>query len=750
MTSSRPTRGIGVPVPRNDGPAKTTGHAKYTADVQLEGALFAKTLRSPYSHARILNIDTSAAEALPGVHAVVTGNDAPDGARYGRGIVDIPVIAQGVVRFVGEQLAAVAADDEETAERAIELIDVEYEPLPAVVTVEQAVAPGAAVIHPRMMSYKGYPNPVTEPTNLYTVFEWTHGDVEAGFLEADEIVQNEFWTPRQHQAYMEPHSCLVQEGDDGRMEVWMGNKSPFPTRRQIAGAFDIGEDQVVFNPVTIGGDFGGKGSPMDAPIAWLLVKKTGRPIRIVFDYTEDLTAANPRHSSRTIMKTGLKRDGTIVAHEATIIYDSGAYGGYKPGGHLGGATAAAGGAYRIPNTKIIEHQVYTNTVPGGYMRGPGEPQAMFAVECQIDCAATVLGIDPADLRSQNIVREGDLNAIGVEFEDVRGHQTLDAALEASGYRSPKPSPQSGKAYGRGVAIGERAQAGGETHAAVTINLDGSVVLNTSVFEQGTGSYTIMQQIVSDQIGVAESDVAVRVWTTDGAVFDSGIGGARVTRMASAAVHEAAQQAKEQLVQLASDLLGWPDENISFVDGSMHRGDTEEKISILDLMSRVGSPVVGNGDVNDNARNSYTAYTAQVAEVEVDRETGQVRLIRLTTAHDTGTVLNPIGHAGQVNGGVVQGIGYGLIEDLVVEDGRVTTPSFADYKIPSMADIPELVTVLLEPGKGMGPYGVKGIGENSNSQTAPAIANAVFDAVGVRIADLPVTAEKVYRAMREMG
>ena len=750
MTTGDAKTGVGAPAPRVDGFDKATGRALYTADVPLEGALFAKPLRSPHSHARIVSIDTSKAAALPGVHAVITGDDAPPGGRFGRTVIDVPVIAQGVACFVGEQVAAVAADDEETAQRALELIEIEYEELPAAITLDEAMADGAPLVHPDMMDFKGYPKPLEAPTNLYTSFEWGRGDTAAGFAEADVVVENTFTTPRQHQAYMEPHSFLVREGADGRLEAWAGNKSPYPTRKQVASALGLEEDNVVFQPVTIGGDFGGKGSPMDVPMAWLLAKKTGRPIRIVFDYTEDLTSANPRHPSRIQMRTGAKTDGTIVAHEATVIYDSGAYAGFKPGGHLGGASAAGGGPYAIPNTSVVEHMVYTNTVPNGYMRGPGEPQALFAVESQIDCIARELGLDPADVRTKNAVGEGEPNAVGVVFEDVRVHDTLNAALEASGYRTPKPQDEGRWAFGRGVAIGERAQAGGETHASVTLNRDGSVIVHTSVFEQGTGSYTIMQQIVAHELGIPEEQVQVRVWTTADASFDSGIGGARVTRMASAAVHDAADNAKQALVAVAADLLGWPEDQVEASGGQVRRRDTGESTPWTQIVERTGEPVIGLGDVNDTAKNANTAYTAQVAEVAVDRETGQVRLVRMTTAHDTGVVLNPIGHTGQINGGLMQGVGYGLLEDLTVEDGRVTTPSFADYKIPSIADLPDLTTVLLKPSGGTGPYGVKGIGEHSNGQAAPAIANAVADAVGVRVRDLPVTAEKVYRALRGQG
>lgn len=746
MTAHPTHHAVGVPAPRIDGADKTTGRAKYTADIELDGVLFAKTLRSPFAHARVLSIDTSSAEALTGVKAIVTGADIYEGAKHGRAVIDIPVLAQGLVRFVGEQIAAVAAIDEDTAQRAIDLIHVEYEELPAAVDMDAAIAEGAPLVHADMLQIKGYPKEVTEPTNIYTVFDWIKGDVNKGMDEAEIVVENVFTTPRQHQGYIEPHTCLVKADDSGKVDVWAGNKSPHPGKRMVAVAIGLSPEDVVFNPVTIGGDFGGKGSAMDIPIAWMLSVKTGRPIKIVFDYSEDLTSANPRHASRVTMKTGVKRDGTIVAHDVLVEYDSGAYAGFKPGGHLGGASASAG-PYKIANTRVVEHQVYTNSVPCGYMRGPGEPQAMFALESQMDCIAARLEIDPAVLRRQNLVSEGDEDALGTVFERVRSIETLDSALEAAHYGTPRRTDQR-FAYGMGVAIGERVQAGGETHAGVTMNADGTVIVNTSVFEQGTGSYTVMQQIVADELRLPLQNVKVAVWDTASTSFDSGIGGARVTRMASAAVWNAAQSAKEELFKLSADILGWPEEALEIDGVSLRRRDTGESIPWTSVVERTGAAIVGLGDVQDTAKNPFTAFTAQVAEVAVDLETGDVTLMTITTAHDTGTILNPIGHQGQVNGGVVQGIGYGLQEELVVEDGRVTTASFADYKMPTMADLPELRTVLLEEGLGggWGPYQVKGIGEQSNSQTAPAIANAVANAVGVRVRDLPVTAEKVYRAL----
>lgn len=735
---------IGTSIPRIDGPDKTQGRAVYTADVKLDGVLFGRILRSPHAHARIKSIDTSKAKAVPGVRAVVTAADTFEGARYGRAMVDIPVLASDVVRYVGEQVAAVAADDEDIADRAVQLIEVEYEELDSVHDPEEAMQADAPLLHPGVVDYQGLPKPLEVASNNYTTFDWTKGDVEAGLASADVVVENTFTTPRQHQGYMEPHGCIVYIDGDGRLHVWAPNKSPYPARRFLSIATGLEQDQIVLHPVTIGGDFGGKGSPLPIPIAHLLAKATGQPVKIIFDYSEDLIATNPRHSSVIHMRTGVNRDGTIVAHEAIVIFDSGAYAGYKPGGHLGGASAAAG-SYKIPHGRVVEHQVYTNNVPCGYMRGPGEPQTMFAVESQIDCVAHAIGMDPAEIRRKNLIQGQEEDAIGRSYSEARSVETVDAAVGASAY-TPEVRVEGRFRIGLGLATGERSQAGGETHASVTLNDDGSAIVHTTVFEQGTGSYTVFQQLAADGLGLPLDQVTVEVWDTDSAPFDSGIGGARVTRMGSIAIHDAVEHTKDELFKLTAELLGWPDDKLAVSGYRVTRTDTGESEDWRTIIGRTGDPVVGHGESKDNSKNPWTSFTTQIAEVAVDTETGQVRLLKLTTAHDIGTVINPVGFYGQINGGAVQGIGYGLTEELILEDGHVQTSSFADYKLPSIADLPELETVLLEPTEGIGPYNVKGIGEHSNAQTAPAIANAVEAAVGVRIRDLPVTAEKVFRAL----
>lgn len=732
---------IGQPATRADGPEKVTGKAHYTADVMLPDTLWGKALRSPFPHARIIHIDTSRARDFPGVHAVLTGDDVR-GVLYGRRMRDIPVLAQGRVRFIGEPVAAVAAEDEDIAQQALDLIEVEYEELPAVLDPIDAMKEDAPLLHPDVNSYAGLPTPLDKPSNVFVRNTWARGNIAEGFAQADLIVEDTFTTPAVHQAYLETHSCLVWFDDEGRAQIWATNKAPYALRQQLAEALGIPEERMLLNHAYIGGDFGGKGSPLNVLLCYFLARHSGRPVKLVMDYVEEFMAAAPRHPSTIHMKTGVMRDGTLVAHQAEVIFNSGAYGGFKPGVNLSGASCA-GGVYNIPHSHIEAVQVYTNNVPGGHMRAPGEPQTLFAVESHMDGIARQLGMAPLEFLRKNLIEEGTELPTGVLYHDVKAKETLEAAVEAAGYHAPKPAN-----VGRGIAMGERAAAGGRSHAAVTLNPDGSVILSTAIFEQGAGTYTILRQIVAEELDIPAECIQIQIWNTDAVPFDSGVGGSRVTRIAGLAAYHAAQEARQEVLRLAAELLGWPEERMSLKGGEVWRQDTGETQPWEDLLSRADRSVTGRADHNDMQRAQVTSFAAQVAEVSVDPDTGEVTLLRFTSAHDVGKVLNPVGHQGQIDGGVMQGIGYALMEELRVEDGRVTTLSFGDYKIPTIKDIPEMRTVLLESESGIGPYSAKGIGENSIGPVAAAIANAVADAVGVRIRDLPITAEKVYRALRE--
>lgn len=732
---------IGQPIPRVDNVGKVTGEALYTSDVHLPGTLWAKTLRSPYSHARILQIDTSRAEKAPGVRAILTGKDVR-GILYGRRYRDIPVLAQDRVRFMGERVAAVAADTLEQAEDALDLIQVDYQELPAVFDPIAAVRESAPIIHPDVAHYQGLPKPLPHPTNRFVYDVFTRGDVEVGFSHSDVIVDNTFTVGRVHQSFIEPHCCLIWIDEQERVQMWSPNKVPHGLKQSMAQALGIPKEKIRVNPVAIGGDFGGKGAPIDEPVCYLLAKHSGRPVKMVMEYREEFFASAPRHAAVIRLKTGVCRDGTIIAHEMDAYLDAGGYGGFRPGAVINGI-AHAGGCYRAEHARISISRVYTNNLPGGQMRAPGEPQGFFAAESHMDCVARRLGMDPYDFRMKNLIEEGDVTLTGGQYKAIRAKETLRAAAEAAGYTTPKR-----KFVGRGVAVGYRGPGGGTTSLKIEITPNGSVIVHTSYFEQGTGTYTTLRQIAAEELGCHPDEIQIKTVDTDSGVdSDTGLGGSRGTRVASGAAYTAARAAKEHLLTLAESLWGWPKsqtilkgKRVVHVKSKRHRRWEE-------LLSRSGRSIIGEAFNKDNDHSPVTAFAAQVAEVAVDPATGAVTLRRLTTAHDTGVIMNPIGHQGQIEGGVLQGIGYGLIEYLPVQDGRVQVANFGEYKIPTAKDIPALKTVVLSGNEGVGPYNVKGIGENPISPPAPAIANAIEDAVGVRIKDLPITAEKIYQALR---
>ena len=745
MVDTQNPRAMGLPLGRVDGVEKVTGRALFTADVRADDLAWAKTLRSPHSHARILRVDASKAAAMTGVHAVLTGEDVA-GLRFGRRVVDIPLLANGVVRFVGEQVAAVVADDEEIAERALALIEVDYEPLPAVFDAAEAMGPDAPLLHPGMRSYEGIVPSDDVPSNVSDVHVWGQGDPAVGFREAEVVVENTFVMPVVHQLYLESHACQASVDEHGRLHVWANNKTPYNAKWQVAAALAIEPEDVLVHPVTIGGDFGGKGSPMNMALCCFLARKAGRPVRMVFDYAEELLAANPRHSAVVWMRTGARRDGSIVAQEAEVVFNGGAYAGFKPRSFLVGA-ASAGGPYRIPYARVTARTVYTNRVPCGHMRGPGEAQALFALESQLDILAAKLGMGPAQLRRQNMVREGDATALGHVYEDVRAVETLDAALNASDYGGAARDVEPGWRYGRGIAFADRPPGGGEANAEVEFLADGTVLVSTPVFEQGSGTYTVLTQVVMETLGVSAERVRLQVVDTDRVRWDSGVGANRVARIATQAAFNAALEARTRLFELAEQAWGWEQPAIVLCDGMLTQAGADEGRAWSTLITPGVSTAFARANVEELGASPVTSFTAQVAEVAVDIETGQVELLRLTSAHDVGRIINPLGHQGQINGGAVMGTGYGVLEELPMEGGQVTGLSMADVKMPSIADVPELQTVLLEGDSGVGPYRIKSIGEAANGPVPPAIANAIADAVGVRIKELPLTAERVLAAMR---
>ena len=717
---------VGHTIGRLDGAGKVTGADRYSADVTLPGLIWGKALRSPLPHARIVGIDTSRAKALPGVLAVLTAADLPD-ILVGRRMFDMPLLARDRVRFIGEKVAVVAAVDPDVADEALAQIDVQYEDLPATIDLAKALDNGAPVVHENAGAYEGAPKERPHP-NVQSVLRFKLGNVEVGFREADRIFEHTFRTQLAHQGYLEPHAGVVAIDADGRVQVWASNKMPHRLKELMSLALQLPQEKIRVNLTPIGGDFGGKGSLMDLPLAYHLSRITGRPVKMVMRYAEELMAGNPRHPSLITMRTGVTNDGRIVARQVKSLFNSGAYAAFKPAPsvHLGGAGMGAG-VYRMPNLLIESYCVYTHNIPCGHARSPGEPQMVFAGESHMDMIAKELGLDPTEFRRRNLLKDGDLLANGHHLEEVRAKETLEAALEASHWSTPKPGPW----IGRGVAMTHRHIGVGFTNARVRLETTGNVTLVIALPDTGTGAHLTLRQVVAEVLGLAIDDVQIELATTDVFENDSGVGGSRVTHTGGRAAYHACEKLKE-LIAAETAKLGTPGASLA---------------AIAQAAAREGRTLEASHFYDAKTHAAVTSFTAQVAEVAVDPATGQVSVRHFTTAHDVGTVINPIGHQGQIEGGLIQGLGYALMEELPTEDGRISTLNLGETKLPTIADIPPLTTVLVEDAVGPGPFRAKAIGEGSISAVAPAIANAVADACGVRILDLPITAEKVYFALR---
>lgn len=736
---------VGKPVTRQEGPDKVSGTFLYAADVALPGMLWGKVLRSPFPHARIVHIDATRALALAGVRAVITGTDTA-GMRVGRMVRDVPLLAEDTVRYVGEKVAAVAAVDPDTAEEALTRIDVEYEPLPAIFDPLAAMQPGAPLVHEGAPIFASASGPIQPHGNILNHATWSAGDLAQGFRESDRIFEHTFTTTWVHQGYMEPYACVVALDAAGRIQVWANNKVPYTLRKQLADALGVAEAQIVVHPCGIGGDFGGKSPAMNVPLAYFLALRAGRPVKMVMSYTEELLAGNPRHPAVVTIKTGVKNDGTFWARHSTVVYNGGAYSGFRGRPGLAGSRDAAGGQYHIPHVQVDSYMVYTHNVPCGSYRAPGQPQVVFAVESHTDMIAHAMGMDPYALRLRNVLQEGQVCATGGRYTHVRGEATLRAAVAAANWGAPKSGPY----VGRGLSLGQRPQ--GQSVYSVTVSMDAQAraTFYTLVPETGTGAHTVGRQVVAEDLGIPVEDVTAVQLDTDGGPTDAGAGSGSSVGGTHAALG-AAQGVRQHLTFVAAECYGWPAERIVFRGGRVFvEGDPDQGVPIQEVAARAvaaaGAPISFTMTTAAKAPD-VTCFSAQVAEVEVDPDTGAITVRKFVTAHDVGTIHNPLTHQGQIDGAIMQGVGYALMEQLVSEDGHISTLSMGEVKTPTMQDMPALVTVLVASPGGNGPYGAKTIGEQPLPPVAPAIANAVYDAVGVRIQDLPITAEKVLAALQ---
>jgi CO/xanthine dehydrogenase Mo-binding subunit len=738
---------VGQPVPRIEGPDKVTGATTYAADVVLPGTLWCKVLRSPLPHARIVRMDTTRARQVPGVHAVLTSADLPADTRVGRRMRDMFVLATDRVRYVGDRVAAVAAETPDAAEEAANLIEVEYDELPAVFDPIEAMDPGAPLLHPNLHDYKVPDQRIPDIHNACSWESWRKGDVAEGFRLATRVFEETFRQPAQHQVYLEPHASLVRLRDNGMVDVWASNKAPYLLRGYLSACLGLPEEQFDVHLLALGGDFGGKGSAMDIPLCYFLAQATGRPVKANMTYTEELMAANPRHGAVVTVKMGLTDDARLVACQTRIVYNSGAYAALKPSETIGLRGAEkGGGSYDIPHCQIDAYQVYTNTVPCGHMRSPGEPQVVFAVESLVDMICREMQVDPLEFRLKNHIQEGGLSPIGERYHEVRAAETLQRVAEVSGWGTPKL-----RGVGRGLAFGNKHPHGGVYHAELGVEEDGTVVLTTAITEVGTGAHTVLKQIVAERMGVPLHQVEVRAADTTVFPYDRGVGGSRITQMVGGALLQAAGEVQGRLREVAADLLGCPPDAAEWRDGAFYAGGGRERVGFADVAAeavrRNGGPLVAGATYRAGHFEGVTAFHAQVVELEVDRETGQVRVRGIFTADDVGQVINPLGHAGQIEGNIAQGLGSALMEELRYEDGMPQLLNLGDYKIPNQGDMPPLLTSLITSDTGIGPYHAKAIGEGPNSPLPAAFANAIYDACGVRLTELPLSAEKIWRGLQ---
>lgn len=736
---------IGKPVSRIDAADKVCGHALFIDDITLPGLLYGKILRSPLPHARILHIDTSEAAKMPGVKAVVTAADAPRN-RFGIIVNDEEIFARDKVRFIGDRVAAVAAIHQEIAEEALSKIKVDYQELQAVFDPIQAMQTDAPVIHEDLAHYDTGPFAMMFRTahNTLIPVEVEVGEVDKGFAEADHVFTDVFTTQVVHQSYLEPRGAIARIESSGRITVWKNTQGQFIARGEIARIMGVPLSHIRIIPTEIGGGFGGKLSILIAPVCILLAQKSGKPVKIVLTREEEFMAARPRHAAIVEMKTGVKKDGTLISRKSRTIIDSGAYTDFG----LGAATRAAltaRGPYRIPNVKLEACCVYTNKIPGGAFRAPGAPQITFAIESQMDIIARHLGMDPAELRLINGLKVGDVAYSGQKVEGASLDKVLKTATERIGWNKPKAGPY----RGRGVACGEWNTAGTPATSSLKINEDGSAAVYTGVVNL-TGSTTVFAQIVAEEFCLPLDRVTVTTGDTDSAPFAPVSGGSMIAYNVGRSVLLAAREARNQVLELAVQRLEATREDLALDERGVYvKSQPERVISLGKLaiasMRDKGGLIMGKGSAEPLP--PALILIAQAAEVEVDPETGQVKIIRVHASQDSGFSLNPLAVEGQMQGGVSQGLGYALTEDLLISNGRVLNPDFLDYKILTFMDIPEIECTQVQEKSSAGPYGARGVGEPPVIPTAAAVANAIHDAIGVRIKELPLTPERIVAALK---
>lgn len=743
---------IGKRLPMVDGVEKVTGRAVYSVDFLLPGMLHAKLLRSPFPHARILSINTEKAWQVPGVRAVVTAQDAPN-SRFGIGLRDERFFASDEVYYVGDEVAAVVAIDEETAARAVKQIEVQYQPLPAVFDPQEAVRPEAPLARGDTQS------------NIAYHTELRRGDVEEGFRQAAVICEETYFLPHQYQCYLEPHAAVAQ-WKNGRLTIWTAHQSPRQLDKVISEAFELPPGGFQFIQTQVGGGFGGKTHMRVALLAALLARIVGAPVRVSLTREEDFIASMPRVPMIIHLKMGVDQNGIITAKQTYILADNGAYSASAVG-VLEVAAQYVDTLYRFKNIYTTGDLVYTNKMGTSAFRGYGNVQMHFAVESMMDTLAEKLGIDPAEMRLRNATRKGDVTVHGRRIGSCGLSDAIRQALQETGWHSKRGKM---RASGRGIGMACAVHGSGTTRlspvgAAVLVRIDGDgrVRIATSEGDIGQGAKTVLAMIAAEELGVPYERIWVDALDTDVTNFGVGAISSRVTVLGGNGVRAAAAAARQRLIEAAARQWQCDPAQVVYSAGTLVNPKTEEAMDIAQAASAYiemtgGSRVVGEAlytpqgvELPDATKygNISLAYpfTVDVAEVEVDRQTGRVTVLRLLALHDSGQIINLMAAEGQIEGGLSQGLGYALSEEFIFDEGRLLNPDFTNYRLPTIMDVPDLKVRFLNVEDPNGPFGAKSVGEIAMVAVAPAIANAIYDAVGVRMTRLPITPERMFAALQ---
>ena len=753
MPENKEYKVIGTRPIRHDGVEKVTGRALYGADFQTVGLLHGKVLRSPHAHARIISIDTSRAEALPDVKGVVTAQDLPTAedkvADLGEGAVNLKylcdnVLASDKVLYKGHAIAAVAATNPHIAEEACKRIDIEYEVLPPVLEVRQAMAPDAPLLH-KDMKTSSMGETADEPSNVASHLQHKKGELDRGFNEADVIIEREFVTGTVHQGYIEPHNATALYNPDGQLTVWCSTQGAFVVREQLAELLQQPVSKIKVVPMEIGGGFGGKISVYIKPVAALLAKKTGKPVKVLMSRSDVFEGTGPTPASYIRVKMGATKAGQLTAAEAYLAFEAGAY----PGSPVGAGTMCIFAPYNIENVLVDGYDVVVNKPKTAAYRAPGATNAAFGSETVIDELAQALNIDALAFRLLNGVKEGDRRADGPVYPRIGFIETVEAAKAHPHYSAPNGK----KHHGRGVAAGFWFNVGLQSSVTISVNSDGTINLIEGSTDIGGTRASIAMQ-AAEVLGIPAESVNPTVGDTNAVGYTAVTGGSRTTFATGYAAYEAAQNVKRQMMERAAKIWGIHEDNVRFADGEFSsvnrtwRYGKEQKISFRDLAARLGETggtIVGTAAV-DPAGVGCT-FATHIVDVEVDEETGKVQILRYTATQDAGKAIHPSYVEGQMQGGVAQGIGWALNEEYIYNaEGAMTNASFLDYRIPTCLDLPMIDTVIVEVPNPGHPYGVRGVGEVPIVPPPAAIANAIYDAIGVRMTELPMSPDRLLKAI----